>query len=145
MSVDDDTRDPLRRLIRDSERGVLATVKRDGRPQLSTVNYVYEPERELIRVSVTDDRAKTRNLLRDPRAAFHVDQLPQGGYAVAECEAELEPVAADLHDDAVESLIDLYRAINGEHPDWDDYRAAMVADKRRVLRLHVGRVYGAVW
>jgi PPOX class probable F420-dependent enzyme len=144
MSAHDDTHDPLRRLIRDRDRGTLATIRRDGRPQLSTVNYLYEPDKELIRVSITDDRAKTRNLARDPRAAFHVDQ-PEGGYAVADCEAELAPVATEPHDDAVEALIDLYRAIKGEHPDWDEYRAAMVADKRRVLRLHVTRVYGMVW
>lgn len=145
MAGHDDALDPLRRVIRDGDRGTLATIRRDGRPQLSTVSYVYEPERELIRVSVTEPRAKTRNLLRDPRATFHVDQRPAGGYAVADCEAELEPVAVEPHDDAVESLIDLYRTINGEHPDWDDYRRAMVADRRRVLRLHVTRVYGVTW
>jgi hypothetical protein len=61
---------------------------------------------------------------------------------VAEGTAELSPVAADPQDQTVEDLIALYRDIQGEHPDWDDYRRAMVADQRVVLRLLVSRVYG---
>jgi hypothetical protein len=53
-------------------------------------------------------------------------------------------VAKDPYDAAVEELIDLYRAVQGEHPDWDDYRAAMVRDRRLVVRLRAERAYGAV-
>jgi hypothetical protein len=63
-------------------------------------------------------------------------------YAVAEGTAELTPVAATENDATVEELIDVYRAIVGEHPDWDDYRAAMVRDGRLVVRLSVERLYG---
>lgn len=56
--------------------------------------------------------------------------------------AELSPVAADPHDATVEELIALYRDVQGEHPDWDDYRSAMVRDRRIVLRLHIEHVYG---
>ncbi|MBA9004910.1 MULTISPECIES: PPOX class F420-dependent oxidoreductase [Thermomonospora] len=134
--------DALARLLRERDLGVLATLKRDGRPQLSSVNYHYDPGRALIRISVTADRAKTRNLARDPRASLHVSSADGWSWVVAEGTADLSPVAADLHDEAVEELIDVYRAIRGEHPDWDDYRRAMVADRRQVVRLNVERLYG---
>ena len=63
-------------------------------------------------------------------------------YAVIEARAEVTPVAADPDDPTVDELVDYYRAVAGEHPDWDDYRRAMVADGRLVLRLHPERAYG---
>lgn len=140
---DDRTREALTDLIAGRWMGVLATIRRDGRPQLSTVVYAFDRDRGLIRVSVTDDRAKTANLRRDPRASFHVGSDDGWAYAVADARAELTPVAADPADATVEELVGLYRSIQGEHPDWDDYRRAMVAERRLVLRLHVERVYGA--
>jgi PPOX class probable F420-dependent enzyme len=122
--------------------GVLATLKRDGLPQLSNVSYTFDESTRLIRVSLTDDRAKTRNLRRDPRAVFHVTTEEFRPYVVAEGIAELTPVAADPHDATVEELAEIYRLVIGEHPDWDDFRAAMVKDRRLVLRLRVSRVYG---
>ncbi|GAA3749036.1 PPOX class F420-dependent oxidoreductase [Plantactinospora mayteni] len=141
--MDGPTEQALLGIIRDGSLGVLATIKRNGRPQLSNVSYTFDPERRLIRVSITDDRAKTANLRRDPRASFQVSTPDGWAYAVAEGTAELTPVAAELTDPTVEELIDVYRAVQGEHPDWDDYRRAMVADRRLVLRLPVERVYGA--
>ncbi|MGK5742402.1 PPOX class F420-dependent oxidoreductase [Micromonospora sp. URMC 103] len=122
--------------------GVLATIKRDGRPQLSTVNYALDRDAGVIRVSLTDGRAKTANLRRDPRASFHVSSEDGWAYAVVEARAELTPVAAERDDATVEELVALYRAVQGEHPDWDDYRRAMVDDRRLVLRLHIERLYG---
>jgi PPOX class probable F420-dependent enzyme len=132
----------LLNLIAGRHSGVLVTLKRDGRPQLSNVSYAYYPDDRLIKVSITATRAKYRNLQRDPRASFHVSSPDFWSYAVAEGSAELSPVAAEPNDATVEELIELYRRINGEHPDWDDYRRAMVADQRVVLRLPVERVYG---
>ncbi|MFF5262754.1 PPOX class F420-dependent oxidoreductase [Actinomadura viridis] len=132
----------LTALLSERDQGVLATLKRDGRPQLSTINYHFDEPRRLIRISITDDRAKARNLRRDPRASLHVSSPDGWAWTVAEGDAELSEVAADPGDAAVEELIEVYRAIQGEHPDWDDYRRAMVADRRVVLRLHVRRVYG---
>ncbi|WP_055593914.1 TIGR03618 family F420-dependent PPOX class oxidoreductase [Streptomyces hirsutus] len=137
-----DTQWALLGLIGDENGGVLVTLKQDGRPQLSNVNHAYYPDERLIRVSLTDDRAKTRNLRRDPRASYHVTTSDRWAYTVAEGTAELSPVAADPHDGTVEELIRLYRDVNGEHPDWDDYRTAMVRDRRLVLRLRVERAYG---
>ncbi len=138
----DSTQDALLGLLSEGHGGVLVTLRRDGRPQLSNVSHAYYPDERIIRVSVTDDRAKTRNLRRDPRASYHVTSADRWTYTVAEGTAELTPVAADPHDETVEELIRLYRDVLGEHPDWDDYRAAMVRDRRLVLRLHVERAYG---
>jgi PPOX class probable F420-dependent enzyme len=121
-------------------RGVLVTLRRDGRPQLSNVDYLAEPG--LIRCSSTGDRAKVRNLLRDPRASLHVTTPDGSAYAVADATATVTPPAAGTDDATVDELVEVYRRIRGEHPDWADYRAAMVADGRVVLRLAVQRVYG---
>jgi PPOX class probable F420-dependent enzyme len=132
----------LAKLLHERNLGVLVTIKKDGRPQLSNINYHWDEERRLIRISITDDRAKARNLRRDPRASLHVSTPDGGAYVVAEGTAELSAVAADPNDAAVEELIEVFRDIRGEHPDWDDYRRAMVADHRVVVRLHVERLYG---
>ncbi|GHE05703.1 PPOX class F420-dependent oxidoreductase [Streptomyces alanosinicus] len=138
----DTAQDALLELLAAGHAGVLVTLKQDGRPQLSNVSHAYDPGERIIRISVTDDRAKTRNLRRDPRASYHVTSDDRWAYTVAEGTAELTPVARDPHDDTVEELIRLYRDAVGEHPDWDDYRAAMVRDRRLVVRLRVDRAYG---
>jgi PPOX class probable F420-dependent enzyme len=127
-------------LLGERHQGVLTTLKRDGRPQLSNVSYVFADG--VVRVSVTAGRAKTKNLLRDPRASFYVAAPDFRAYVVAEGVASLSAVAAAVDDAAVEELVEVYRAIAGEHPDWDEYRAAMVADQRMVVRIPVDRVYG---
>ncbi|GAA2787299.1 PPOX class F420-dependent oxidoreductase [Kribbella solani] len=120
--------------------GVLVTIKRDGRPQLSNVTYVFDGTR--VRVSLTDDRAKTRNLRRDPRASLYVDGPRGRSYLVLEGKAELSPVAAEPNDAVVDDLVDYYRTASGEHPDWDDYRAAMVRDRRLVFSMTIDHAYG---
>jgi len=142
MTQDATQDDALLKLLGEGNGGVLVTLKKDGRPQLSNVTHVYYPDERIIRVSLTDDRAKTRNLRRDPRASYHVTTADRWAYAVAEGTADLSPVARDPHDETVEELVRLYRDVSGEHPDWDDYRAAMVRDHRLVLRLRVERAYG---
>ncbi|HEY9440549.1 MAG TPA: PPOX class F420-dependent oxidoreductase [Streptomyces sp.] len=132
----------LLRLLGERDGGVLVTLKRDGRPQLSNVNHAYYPDERLIRVSVTESRAKTRNLLRDPRASYHVTSDDRWAWTAVDATAELSPPAADPHDATVEQLITLFRDIRGEHPDWDDYRAAMVRDRRIVLTLRIEHAYG---
>ncbi|RKR87967.1 PPOX class probable F420-dependent enzyme [Micromonospora pisi] len=122
--------------------GVLATIKRDGRPQLSNVVYHLDREQNLLRVSIAEGRAKTANLRRDPRASLSASSADGWAYAVAEGSAELSPTATEPYDATVEELVGVYRALRGEHPDWDDYRRAMVAERRIVLRLTVRRLYG---
>jgi PPOX class probable F420-dependent enzyme len=132
--------------VADARRGVLTTIKRDGRPQLSNVGYAWDSADGpgLIRVSVTDDRAKTRNLRRDPRVSLHVTSPDFWTWVVVEGTADLSPVAEDPHDATVEELITYYRGTAGEHPDWDDYRRAMVADRRLVVRFRPEHAYGQV-
>ena len=134
--------DTLLELLGDHGRGVLATIKRDGRPQLSVVAYAYDRRERIIRISVTDTRAKTRNLRRDPRASLQVTGQNVNNYVVAEGDTELTPVAADPHDATVDELVEVYKQVAGDHPDWEEYRAAMVADRRLVLRIPVEHVYG---
>jgi PPOX class probable F420-dependent enzyme len=124
--------------------GVLATIKRDGRPQLSNVGYAYDPGGEVIRVSVTDDRAKTRNLRADPRVTLHVASKDFWTWVAVEGTAELTPVAADPHDATVDELVAYYRGVNGEHPDWNDYRKAMVAERRLVVTFRPEHTYGQI-
>ncbi len=122
--------------------GALATIKRDGRPQLSTIVYRYDAESGRVLVSVTADRAKTRNAERDPRVSLHVSSKDLWSYVVAEGDAELTAVATDPADVVVTDLVELYRALAGEHPDWDDYRSAMVRERRQVLSFVVTYAYG---
>jgi PPOX class probable F420-dependent enzyme len=122
--------------------GVLATIKRDGRPQLSNIGYTLDPTGPLIRISVTADRAKTRNLQREPRVTLHVASKDFWTWVAVDGTAELTPVADDPHHATVEELITYYRAISGEHEDWDEYRRAMVADRRRVVRFRPEHAYG---
>lgn len=122
--------------------GVLTTLKRDGRPQLSVVLHHFDPDTSTLRISVTDDRAKTRNLRRDPRASYLVRGQTDWQYVVAEGEAEFGAVVTDPAGPAADDLVDLYRRLAGEHPDWEEYRASLVEQKRVLLTLHVSRVYG---
>jgi uncharacterized protein len=134
--------DKLLAVISNNSLGVLATIKRDGRPQLSNVSYHFDPRKLTIQASITEPRAKTRNLRRDGRASLHVSCDDGWSYAVAEGNAVLTPPAASEDDDTVKALIELYRSIAGEHPDWDDYRRAMVDDRRVVMTLAISHLYG---
>jgi PPOX class probable F420-dependent enzyme len=125
---------------RTRRQGVLITLKADGRPQSS--NIVYSIDGDTARISITEGRAKTANLRRDRRASLHVNRDDFWAYVVLEGDADLTPVAADPGDATVEELVGLYRAVQGEHPDWDDFRRAMVADRRLVVRLRPTHAYG---
>jgi PPOX class probable F420-dependent enzyme len=134
--------DKLLAVISNNSLGVLATIKKDGRPQLSNISYYFDARKLTIQASLTEPRAKTRNLRRDPRASLHVSCDDGWSYAVAEGDALLTPPAARVDDDTVEGLIALYRNIAGEHPDWDDYRRAMVDDRRVLMTLPISHIYG---
>jgi len=129
--------------VRPRRHGVLVTLRQDGRPQLSNIVFVLGDD-GIVRISVTDSRAKTQNLRRDPRASLYVVGDDFWSYLVLDGDGELTPVAADPHDAVVDELIELYRAVGGEHPDWDEYRQAMVDDGRLVVRLRPERAYGLV-
>jgi PPOX class probable F420-dependent enzyme len=133
--------DQLWDVVAKSHLGTVATIKRDGRPQLSDVSYIAGADR-LIRFSTRASLAKVHNLRRDPRISIKVTAPGGRGYAVVEGVAEFSAPAAEPGDATVEELIEVYRLIAGEHPDWDDYRRAMVADGRLVVRTHADKVYG---
>lgn len=126
---------------RSRHAGVLVTLKADGRPQLSNISYAVDDD-GTIAISVTADRAKTRNAARDPRVSLHVTADDFWSYVVIEGDAELTPVAEAPDDATVDQLVVLYQSLQGDHPDWNEYRAAMVNDRRLVLRLRPTHAYG---
>jgi PPOX class probable F420-dependent enzyme len=131
-----------RTLLADSRIGILATIKSDGLPQLSPVTPYYDRAADVIYVSMTEGRAKTANLRRDPRAAFEVTSADGWAWATAEGSVTLTGPGTDPHGAEVEALVDYYRRAAGEHPDWDEYRSVMVSDRRVLMALTVSRVYG---
>ena len=135
--------DKLLAVIAGNSLGVLATIKRDGRPQLSNVTYHFDPRNLVVEVSITEPRAKTRNLRRDPRASILVSLRRRLVLRRRRGQRRSSP-RRPPHRTTTPSRrsIALYRNIAGEHPDWDDYRRAMVTDRRVLLTLPISHVYG---
>ncbi|HEY3747686.1 MAG TPA: PPOX class F420-dependent oxidoreductase [Pseudonocardiaceae bacterium] len=129
-------------LLTETGSAALVTLKRDGRPQLSNIGYAYDKAAGLIRISITETRAKTKNLRRDPRASLYLTTPNLRAYLVVEGTVELTPVTTAPDDATADALVDLYRTLAGEHPDWAEYRAAMVAEQRLVALFTVERTYG---
>ena len=126
---------------RSTQKSVLVTARRNGRPQLSNVLHRVGDD-GVIRISITADRAKYFNLKRDPWAALHVTRDDFWAYAVVEGDVELSPIAAAVDDATVEELVDHYRGLQGEHDDWDAFRRSQVDDRRLVVRIKPTHVYG---
>jgi len=129
-------------LLADSRIGVLATIKSNGLPQLSPVTPSYDRDAGVIYVSMTEGRAKTANLRRDPRAALEVTSADGWAWATAEGAVTLTGPGTDPNGPEVEALVDYYRNAAGEHPDWNEYRSVMVSDRRVLMALNIDRVYG---
>jgi PPOX class probable F420-dependent enzyme len=140
MGIDLDT---ALAFVRDHDGGVLVTSRADGRPQLSNIVYVTGGDGS-VRVSVTDSRAKTANLRRNPRASLHVTSEDFWSYVVLEGTAALSAVAGAPDDEVVDALVEVYRSAQGEHPDWDEFRRTMVDDRRLIVKLTPERAYGAL-
>jgi len=128
---------------RTTRQSVLTTIRSNGRPQLSNVLHSVS-DAGIIRISVTADRAKYKNLRREPWAALHVTREDFYAYAVIEGDVELSPVSTSVDDPVVEEMIEVYRSMMGEHEDWPAYRQAMVDDKRALVLLTPTRAYGMV-
>ena len=120
--------------LRAHHRAVLATSRSDGRPQLSPVSCTVDDEGRVL-ISTRETAVKTRNLRRRPQASLCVftDNF-FGEWVQVEGDVEIIPLP-----DAMDLLVDYYRRISGEHPDWDDYRAAMVRDRRVIARITITR------
>ena len=130
-------------LLAGARLGVLATIRADGRPQLSPVTPFYDRAAGQLHVSMTEGRAKTANLRRDPRAALEVTSADGWSWATADGTVTLTGPGTDPHGPEAEALVGYYRLAAGEHPDWDEYRAVMVADRRVLMTMAVEHVYGA--
>ena len=124
-----------------TRNGVLVTHRRDGRAQLSNIIYAVGDD-DVIRISITADRAKAKNLRRDPRCELYVAGDNFWKFLVLDADSELSPVAAAPADATVNELVDRYRSMIGEHPDWDEYRQVMVKDQRLVARVRPTRAVG---
>jgi len=116
--------------VRPRHRLLLVTTRRDGRPQVSPVSGGVDDEGRIV-VSTYPGRAKTRNAERDPRASVVVLSDEWDGPWV-----QLDGDAEVLHmPEAEDALVDYYRCIAGEHPDWDEYRAAMRIQGKSLIRV----------
>src|ERR1700682_1207751 len=129
-------------LIAESRLGVLATIKSNGLPQLSPVTPFYDEDAGVIYVSMTEGRAKTANLRREPRAASEITSSDGWPWATAEGSVTLTGPGTDPNGPEVEALVDYYRSAAGEHRDWDEHRAVMVSDRRVLMAMTVDRGYG---
>ncbi len=126
--------DEARAYLRDHHRAVLATMRADGAPQMSPVTVGVDADGRAV-ISTRETAMKTRNLRRDPRAWLCVfsDQW-YGPWIQVEGDVEIVELPS-----AMEGLVSYYRDISGEHPDWDDYRAAMERERRVLLRIALSR------
>jgi PPOX class probable F420-dependent enzyme len=112
---------------------VLAATRRDGRPQLSLVTGVVTATGEVL-VSTYPQRAKARNIRRDPR----VSVLVMGDFDGAWVQIDGDGEVVDMPD-AADGLVEYFRAISGEHPDWDEYRQAMADQGKSLIRVRPTR------
>ncbi|MBW3642235.1 MAG: PPOX class F420-dependent oxidoreductase [Actinobacteria bacterium] len=121
-----------RAFLRSNHQAVLITSRRNGRPQSSPVLAALDDEGRVV-VSTRETAMKTKNLERDPRASLCVlnDEF-YGPWVQIDGDVEIVPRPA-----AIDVLVDYYRRISGEHPDWDDYRAALERERRVALRLTI--------
>jgi PPOX class probable F420-dependent enzyme len=126
---------------RTTRRSVLATIGPNGKPHLSNVfHHVFDDGG--FRISITADRVKYRNLAREPWAALHVTSDDFFAYVVLEADVELTSIVTAIADPTVPEHIAHYRAVVGEHENWDAYRAGLVAERRLLVRLRPTRAYG---
>lgn len=127
-------RDQLLEFLRTRYRGLLVTRRRDGRPQLSPVTCGIDPEGRIV-ISTYPKRAKAMNARRDPHVSICVQSDEWNGEYV-----QVDGFASVLDlPEALEPLVDYFRGISGEHPDWDEYRAAMTKQGKCILRIEIDR------
>jgi PPOX class probable F420-dependent enzyme len=123
-----------RSFLRSHHRSVLATNRSDGRPQMSPIVHAVDDDGRVL-ISSREPAYKVGNLRRDPRASLCAIQDGFFGEWI-QVDGTAEIVSLP---EALELLVDYYRRLSGEHPDWDDYRAAMVRDRRVIIRLRLER------
>ncbi|MQA94421.1 MAG: TIGR03618 family F420-dependent PPOX class oxidoreductase [Streptosporangiales bacterium] len=125
-------RSTLLEFLRPRHRGLLITARSDGRPQTSPVTCGIDTEARIV-VSTYPDRAKARNARRDPRVSMCVlSDDWDGPYVQVDGHAEVLDMP-----DALDGLVEYFRCISGEHPDWDEYRAAMAKQNKSLIRIEI--------
>jgi PPOX class probable F420-dependent enzyme len=137
-------RGQLDALIAENRQGVLATINADGRPQLSNILYLWDPEQQLARITTTATRLKARNLQRDPRCSLHVGGDSFWAYAVAAGEAEVTAATTGAGDEVALELLPLYTALMGAREDEQAFFAKMVEEERLIIRFRYSRIHGVV-
>ena len=127
-------RDGLLEFVRSRHRAILATTRRDGRPQLSPVTCGVDPDGRIV-IATYPSRAKTHNARADERVSICVQSDDWSGeYVQVDGRAEVLDMP-----DALDGLVEYFRCISGEHPDWAEYRAAMQRQDKSLLRIHIER------
>lgn len=116
-------------------RGVLSTTRKDGHPAMTPVSAAVDTEGKVV-ISTRETALKVHNIKRDPYVSLVV---VQDGFFGSWTQVEGTASVLELPE-ALESLVEYYRLVAGEHADWDDYRRAMVRDRRVLLRIDVERV-----
>jgi len=125
----------------DVQGGTIITIRKDGRPQSSDVHHAVAGD--TITFSVLPTRAKVYNIERDDRVVYHVSH--EGSYLSFDGTATVSPIADETHGPAMDTLIESYRAAaKKEHPDWDEFRHAMIREKRRVITVTPTSVVGLI-
>lgn len=130
---------------KERRNAVLITLRKDGRAQSSDISYAVMDD--VFVISLTATRAKTANMRRDPRIVLHITEPGSWSYVSFDGVAELGPVTTAADDEAADDLVAYYRQVAGEeHPDWDEYRQAMISEQRQLLRFQpsaaVGQIHG---
>lgn len=127
----------------DRKNAVLITIRRDGRPQSSDIAYTVDDG--AFKISVTGDRAKTANMRRDPRVVLHITEPNSWSYVSFDGTIELSPITEAIDDTTADELAAYYEQVAGQpHPDWAEYRQAMVDEGRLIATFQPTSVVGAV-
>ena len=122
---------------------VLITLRKDGRAQSSDITYLVDDGRFII--SLTDSRAKTKNMRRDDRVVLHITEPDAWSYISFDGTVELTAVTATVGDATSDLLVDYYEKVAGEpHSDWDEYRQAMVDEGRLIAVFTPTKVVGQI-
>jgi PPOX class probable F420-dependent enzyme len=126
--------DKAREFIKENSRAVLATQRRDGRPQMTPIVAAVDDQGRLM-ISSRETAYKTKNIRRNPDVSLlFINPNFFGEWVQVDGTVEIVSLP-----EAMELLVDYYRRLSGEHPDWDDYRAAMEKDRRLILRVTIER------
>ncbi len=125
--------DEARDFIRLNHSAVLATYRSDGRPQMSPVGAAIDDDGRVV-ISSRETAYKVKNLRRDPRVSVLVTKANSWDWVQVDGTAHVLSLP-----DAMEPLVEHYRSVAGEHPDWDDYRAAMERERRLLIRVDIER------